>query len=86
MPDTFGAVYGSTKHAVYGLIRSLDSELVLKNQNDFIKTTTMYPYFIQTNKIIQDNFDTKKTYVKFMNILISISMLFILSVTQNYHI
>lgn len=56
-PVPLGSLYCSSKHGVYGLMRSLADEIYLTGKENAVKTTTVYPYFIQTNKIIEDNFD-----------------------------
>lgn len=54
-PTPFGALYCASKHGIHGLMRSFDDELYLTGKNNILKTTTVYPYFIQTNKILEDN-------------------------------
>lgn len=57
LPIAYTPLYAATKHAVNGLMRSFDDEINLKNLQNILKTTTVYPYFIKTNKLIENNFN-----------------------------
>lgn len=48
--------YSATKFGVTGLMDALYDELCFYEQ-DFIKTTTVFPYFINTQKELCDNLD-----------------------------
>lgn len=49
-----GAVYCASKYGVDGLMETLFDDLCIENLEESIRTTTVYPYFINTNKKIAD--------------------------------
>lgn len=46
--------YGTTKHAITGFMGCLAEELIADGHGDYIKTTCVCPYFINTRKEIMD--------------------------------
>lgn len=52
--NTNGAVYCASKYGVDGLMETLFDDLCIENLEESIRTTTVYPYFINTNKKIAD--------------------------------
>lgn len=46
-------IYTSTKFAVHGFIRALQEEL-RQERNDFIKLTSVLPYFVSTRKDLME--------------------------------
>lgn len=50
MPLPMATIYSSTKYGVNGFMEALFDELCLSDHEEFIKLTTVYPYFISTRK------------------------------------
>ncbi|XP_058819193.1 estradiol 17-beta-dehydrogenase 11-like [Topomyia yanbarensis] len=46
--------YVTSKYAVRGYMEALDEELYLKGQSDLIKTTTVFPFIINTRKQLME--------------------------------
>ena len=46
--------YTTTKSGNAGFMQSLHEDLCLKNQDEFIKLTTVYPAYVSTQKDLQD--------------------------------
>lgn len=49
--------YSTSKFAVRGFMESLTMDLTLKKHDSYIKTSTVFPYFISTNKTIVDVYE-----------------------------
>jgi len=52
----YSTIYCSTKFGVDGFMRTLGEEISFEN-HDFIKLTTVFPYFINTRKELSDIMD-----------------------------
>lgn len=48
-----GIFYSTTKFAVRGLMESLALQLYFDDQSDFIKTTTVFPSFVDTRPCVK---------------------------------
>ncbi|KAG5685005.1 hypothetical protein PVAND_014208 [Polypedilum vanderplanki] len=55
IPST--TVYSGTKWGLRGFMNCLNAELLLNNQDKFIKTTTVFPEFMNTRKELTDVLD-----------------------------
>lgn len=49
--------YVTSKYAVRGYMEALDEELFLIGQTDLVKTTTVFPFVINTRKQLMEKFD-----------------------------
>lgn len=52
--------YTATKYGLDGFMEALYDELCLDNNDEFIKLSTIYPYFINTRKELGDLLDVIK--------------------------
>lgn len=50
LSQPYAILYSSTKFGIYGLMACLGDEMHLEGHDDYIKTTTICPYFINTAK------------------------------------
>lgn len=48
------SVYSATKYGVDGFMESMFDELCIDGYDEFIKLTTVYPYFILTNRDVEN--------------------------------
>lgn len=48
-----GVLYSTTKFAVRGFMESLALQLHMDGHGDFVKTTTVFPYFVDTRPCIK---------------------------------
>ncbi|XP_055611845.1 17-beta-hydroxysteroid dehydrogenase 13-like [Uranotaenia lowii] len=53
-PVGWAKPYATSKYAVRGFMESLDEELYLMGQSDLIKTTTVFPFVINTRKHLME--------------------------------
>lgn len=56
-----GTAYCATKYAVDGFMNSLFDELCADDHDEFIKLTTVFPFFINTRKQLTDVLDVIST-------------------------
>lgn len=59
-------LYTATKFAVRGFMETLSMEMYLRGQSDYIKTTCVFPYFVETSSDIKD---ATHVHLKFKSIL-----------------
>lgn len=59
----WGTAYCATKFGIRGFMNSLYDELCLTNDDRFIKTTTVFPYFINTRKELTDILDQNESHI-----------------------
>ncbi|XP_055641210.1 estradiol 17-beta-dehydrogenase 11-like [Toxorhynchites rutilus septentrionalis] len=52
--------YVTTKYAVRGYMEALDEELYLAGQSDYVKTTTVFPFVVNTRKQVMDAINRKR--------------------------
>jgi all-trans-retinol dehydrogenase (NAD+) len=53
-----GITYSSTKYGVHGLMEALYDELCMDDYDEFIKLSTIFPYFVNTRKELGDILDS----------------------------
>jgi all-trans-retinol dehydrogenase (NAD+) len=58
-PTPRGITYSTTKAGVRAMMIALQDELELDSMDKFIQTTTIYPWFMNTNKELFDNIVNK---------------------------
>lgn len=51
----YSITYSSTKFGIYGFMECLNDELYMDGHGDYIKTSTVAPYFINTAKSLIDS-------------------------------
>lgn len=56
LPMSKAPIYTSTKFGVDGFMEAIFDELCINDHDDFIKLTTVYPYFIATRQEFADTF------------------------------
>lgn len=60
-------VYCATKFGVSGFMGALYDELCMNDDDDYVKTTTVYPAFISTRRELSDILDQTKEFAPRMS-------------------
>lgn len=58
-PSPYIIAYTGTKHGVCGFMAALNEHLRLEKLSDQIKTTCVFPYYVNTGKLISEFLNTK---------------------------